>query len=727
MTEQDIAVLQDIRTVVVRKEEVPVPKPNELLIRITHAGICGSDLHYFRHGGLGSFKAPLPMYLGHEPAGVVVDPNGSADFKSGDRVAVEPGCPCLDSKWSMRGKHNLCEKGTFMGAGKTPGCFAMYVCVQRIQVFKIPDNVESSLASLCEPMAVALHTYKLCGNRTHDLIDGSAIIFGAGAIGLCHLILLQAQGVRDICVVDPLEYRRQLALDLGATTAFDPVTQLQKKYDFVIDCAGTVESFDACVRAAAVNGTVALVGIPEIDFLKFNAHQARVKEIFIINVRRSNQCLEVCLRLLSENSIVARKCRQLITHEFPLHDILRAFEMASEYEGSLKIIIRPSDYESPKAAIPIFKLDFDHQSIKEFQEKAEDILTSGRPLSNNQFTREFEDKFKHLVRAPYAIAVNSGTMALEIALRALDIRNKMVITPSNTFFATQVAVQNAGGIVTFCDVEEEYMQLCPEALEAALSTYAKGEVGAVILVHIGGVISSHYRLLRDVCKKHGIPLVEDAAHAHLSSIGKDFAGTIGDVAAFSFFPTKVMTAGEAGMITTRCESLYCAMRSISEFGKRVQSGSRLIQDRPDGVNGKISELTALLGVIECGRVVDRIRRRAHLVHLYAKFLNPSHFKVILQAEGTCYYYKCIVLLSSCGTRDSLRDYAKARGISFTGEVYFMGVHEMPSYEGRRESLPTTEHVCANHVCPPLYPELLDGDVIRVCEVMNQFFLDSSSE
>ena len=115
MTEQDIAVLQDIRTVVVRKEEVPVPKPNELLIRITHAGICGSDLHYFRHGGLGSFKAPLPMYLGHEPAGVVVDPNGSADFKSGDRVAVEPGCPCLDSKWSMRGKHNLCEKGTFMG------------------------------------------------------------------------------------------------------------------------------------------------------------------------------------------------------------------------------------------------------------------------------------------------------------------------------------------------------------------------------------------------------------------------------------------------------------------------------------------------------------------------------------------------------------------------------------------------------------------------------------
>lgn len=91
--DQEIAVLQDVRKIVVRREVKPSPKAGELLVRITHAGICGSDLHYFRHGGLGSFRAKLPMYMGHEPAGIVVDPNGVKGFSAGDRVAIEPGCP----------------------------------------------------------------------------------------------------------------------------------------------------------------------------------------------------------------------------------------------------------------------------------------------------------------------------------------------------------------------------------------------------------------------------------------------------------------------------------------------------------------------------------------------------------------------------------------------------------------------------------------------------------
>ena len=119
--EHDVAVLQDVRKMILRKEPVPVPKANELLIRMTHAGICGSDLHYFRHGGLGSFRTPLPMRMGHEPAGIVLNANGVPGFKEGDRVAVEPGCPCLTSKFSFLGKHNLCERGTFMGADGTPG------------------------------------------------------------------------------------------------------------------------------------------------------------------------------------------------------------------------------------------------------------------------------------------------------------------------------------------------------------------------------------------------------------------------------------------------------------------------------------------------------------------------------------------------------------------------------------------------------------------------------
>jgi L-iditol 2-dehydrogenase len=340
--EHEVAVLQHVRKMVVKKEPIPQPKADELVIRVTHAGICGSDLHYFRHGGLGSFMTPLPMPMGHEPAGIVLNANGVPGFKEGDRVAVEPGCPCLSSKFSLLGKHNLCERGTFMGAENAPGCFSTYICVNKIQLSKVPENVDLNLACVAEPLAIAVHTYKLCGARTHDLINGSAVVFGAGAIGLGHLIILKAQGVREVFVVDPLEYRRRLAIDLGATAVFASGSELGKKCEMVIDCAGTNESFDSCIRAAAVNGVLALVGIPEADFLHFNPHQARIKELLIVNVRRSNQTLDTCLQILSDLPEVASKCKRLISHEFPLKDIQHAFELASDYaDGCMKIIIRP--------------------------------------------------------------------------------------------------------------------------------------------------------------------------------------------------------------------------------------------------------------------------------------------------------------------------------------------------------------------------------------------------
>lgn len=340
--EHDVAVLQDVRKMLVRKEPLPQPKADEVLIQVTHAGICGSDLHYFRHGGLGSFKTPLPMPMGHEPAGVVINANGVSEFNPGDRVAIEPGCPCLSSKFSLLGKHNLCERGTFMGANNTPGCFSTYICVNKIQVYKVPENVDLDLACVAEPLAIAVHTYKLCGGRTHDLIDGSAVIFGAGAIGLGHLIILKAQGVREVFVVDPLEYRQNLALELGATAVFGHSSELGKKCELVIDCAGTLDSFDAGIRAAAVNGILALVGIPEVDFLHYNPHLARVKELLILNVRRSNQTLDACLTILSDLPEVASKCKRLISHEFPLSKIQHAFELASDYAGEcVKIVIRP--------------------------------------------------------------------------------------------------------------------------------------------------------------------------------------------------------------------------------------------------------------------------------------------------------------------------------------------------------------------------------------------------
>jgi len=282
------------------------------------------------------------------------------------------------------------------------------------------------------------------------------------------------------------------------------------------------------------------------------------------------------------------------------------------------------------------------------------------------------------------------------------------------------------------DVESEFLQICPKSLRAVLSHHGKGNVAAVVLVHIGGMISPHFKQIRDICTEFGASLVEDAAHAHLAHSFGEHAGTIGDVAAFSFFPTKVMTAGEAGMITTKSAELHDKIRSIKEFGRDIGGGtSQLVQLRQDGVNGRISEFTALMGLLECGRVQDRIRKRNELVARYAAYLDTRLYHVVQQKDGCSAYYKCVVLLKGNlrGRRQELRTFASGLGVSFTGEVYFKPVHEMPAYKddavASAAHLPVTLDVCANHVCPPLYPELTIEDVDYICDVMNKFVAEIS--
>ena len=261
-----VAKLTQIRKIEIFEEEIPKLQKGQILVAMKSVGICGSDMHYFKEGGLGSFKNPLPMYMGHEPSGIIVDSNGSEKFKEGDRVAVEPGMPCVTSYWSMKGKHNLCEKGTFMGAN-AQGAFADYVIVEELQLVKIPDNMSYNLASLLEPLGVCLHT----ANLIEPKFTESATIFGAGPIGLCMYSILEKAGVKDIFMVDKLPYRVKFAKEFGASESFLLADDYNKKIKelthgmgttMAIDTGGTAESIDGCINVSSVNGKVALIGIP---------------------------------------------------------------------------------------------------------------------------------------------------------------------------------------------------------------------------------------------------------------------------------------------------------------------------------------------------------------------------------------------------------------------------------------------------------------------------------
>jgi L-iditol 2-dehydrogenase len=336
-----VAKLTQIRKIEIFEEEIPKLQKGQILVAMKSVGICGSDMHYFKEGGLGSFKNPLPMYMGHEPSGIIVDSNGSEKFKEGDRVAVEPGMPCVTSYWSMKGKHNLCEKGTFMGAN-AQGAFSDYVIVEELQLVKIPDNMSYNLASLLEPLGVCLHT----ANLIEPKFTESATIFGAGPIGLCMYSILEKAGVKDIFMVDKLPYRVKFAKEFGASESFLLADDYNKKIKelthgmgttMAIDTGGTAESIDGCINVSSVNGKVALIGIPEADFVNYNPHRMRTKELTIKNVRRSNQTLDDCVKhYTGDNNI-----EKIISHEFNFEDIQKAFDLVADYgDQVLKCIIK---------------------------------------------------------------------------------------------------------------------------------------------------------------------------------------------------------------------------------------------------------------------------------------------------------------------------------------------------------------------------------------------------
>ena len=335
-----VAKLTQIRKIEIFEEEIPKLNKGQILVAMKSVGICGSDMHYFKEGGLGSFKNPLPMYMGHEPAGVVIDSNGSKKFKDGDRVAVEPGMPCITSYWSMKGKHNLCEKGTFMGAN-SQGAFADYVIVDELQILKIPDSMSFNLASLLEPLGVCLHTANLINPKFTE----SATIFGAGPIGLCMFSILKKMGLNEIYMVDKLQYRVKFAKEFGSTESFLLDDNYDKKIKYItnnmgtninIDTGGTMESINGCIDVSSVNGKVALIGIPESDFISYNPHKMRTKELTVKNVRRSNQTLHDCIKQYTDDTEIEK----IISHEFKFEDIQKAFDLVADYgDHVLKCII----------------------------------------------------------------------------------------------------------------------------------------------------------------------------------------------------------------------------------------------------------------------------------------------------------------------------------------------------------------------------------------------------
>lgn len=333
-----VARLVQIGKIEIFEEEIPTLQKEEILVAIKSVGICGSDIHYFLEGGLGSFKQKLPMEMGHEPSGIV-EQSMTPDFQRGDRVTIEPGRACFYCKWCLKGKHNLCENVKFMGAN-APGALADYVVVHKSQIEKIPKEMSYKMAALLEPLGIGLHAFNLIRPKNTE----SATIIGSGPIGLCLMMILRKSGMQEIYMVDKLPYRVKFAEKMGATKAFeaqDAITEIKKITNnkgtaYIFDTAGDQEAISTCGEIVSTGGTIGLIGIPTKDFIEYNPHKLRTKEIRIQNVRRSNQTMRDCVKLFSNNF----NLEKIITHTFDLKDVQKGFDLVGAFgDDVIKCVI----------------------------------------------------------------------------------------------------------------------------------------------------------------------------------------------------------------------------------------------------------------------------------------------------------------------------------------------------------------------------------------------------
>lgn len=354
-----------------------------------------------------------------------------------------------------------------------------------------------------------------------------------------------------------------------------------------------------------------------------------------------------------------------------------------------------------------FFLDLIDSEIEEIQRALGDILRRGE-LILGRYTEEFEQRFASYVGTKYAAAVNTGTSALELLLTIKSTAGKKIAVPSNTNFASVAAIIRTGGTPVYMDMTEEYFVPSFDIFRDAAKRH---DIDGAMWVHIGGIISPDFFDVVDYCRKNNIFLIEDAAHAHGSRLGNVRAGNFGDGAAFSFFPTKVMTTMEGGMITTNDETEWRLVKSFRNQGKRDGNYGGLHYDL--GSSLRISEIAAYIGLVQLRKLDRMVAARSHACNSVAarlreigvRYCDTSHM-----AEAS--QYKFIVKLDDGQDTAAIKAALAKRGVICGGGVYDVPCHLQPVFKDvpfDRSVLRTTETWCPRHICPPITSGTTDED------------------
>jgi perosamine synthetase len=364
--------------------------------------------------------------------------------------------------------------------------------------------------------------------------------------------------------------------------------------------------------------------------------------------------------------------------------------------------------------VPPAKIHIPEEDRREILAHIDECMATGQ-LTLGKHGAAFEEAFAPTAGTKHAIAVSSGTSALEIIFRAIGVEGGEVVVPTNTFFATPAAVQHAGGIVRFAECDPATYAIDVDHARSLINDRTR----AVVVVHIGGLITPRIGELQQACDAAGIPLIEDAAHAHGSTLNGKPAGSFGLAAAFSFYPTKVITSGEGGMISTSDDRINEEARIYRDQGKAGFTSNfhtRL------GNNWRLSEPHAVIGRYQLKRLPEFIAARQRIAKIYDRGLASIGVTPLpMPASVSSNYYKYIAMPPAGVDRIALKNRLREGfDVGLSGEVYEAPCHLQPVFGPLAAgTLPVAEELCARHICLPVSAVMTDDDAAFVVDSLGK--------
>jgi L-iditol 2-dehydrogenase len=323
-----------------RVEERPDPEPaaHEVLVRVAAVGVCGSDVHYYEHGRIGSYVVDSPLVLGHEAAGeVVAVGTGVTRVAVGQRVSVEPGRPDLTCEECLAGRYNLCPRVSFFATPPVDGAFAELVTQHELFVHPVPDAVSDDAAALVEPLSVGLWACQ----KARVGAGTSVLVTGAGAVGLLAAQTARALGAARVTITDVNPHRLKLAADLGVDRTVDVTTEslsdLGEPHDVHLECSGHPDAVRDGLGHVRPAGRVVLVGMGA-DEVRIPVSTLQERELELTGTFRYARTWPAGIALAASGRV---ELDRLVTGHFGLADVADALQAGRTDPEAVKAMVTP--------------------------------------------------------------------------------------------------------------------------------------------------------------------------------------------------------------------------------------------------------------------------------------------------------------------------------------------------------------------------------------------------